>query len=563
MHQRRAGIAAAILFALLGIILIRSGVAQAAPTACQVGNGCTGTTTAPAYGKLLIGGKNGEYEFVASSTLSGGGSSFSTTSAAYWLTQQTTSGLAEGSNLYFTNARAVSALTGRNVSIFANDAGYITSAGAPVQSVFGRSGAIVGQSGDYTTSLIPEGTNLYWTQFRFDSALTATTSLPKITTLAGLSLPYAQLTGTPDLTQYLTLSSWYATTTDQLREGSSNLYFTNARVGSYISGSSTIPHTNPNAFGQLNEWNGSGWSVVATSSLGLPTFSGTNTWTGTNAFATTTASTLNGTVNVTGTPYARTSAGVQAALNFCSSLTSCGHVHLSAGTYSITTGVNIPSNILLDGDGYQTDLVESAGISISTASTSNITITNVRLDCSGQTSANDMCLPITNPLGSISVDHIWMTAHGFGIFPNATGTTTEVGSISITHSYLNGGNAIVRVNNGNVVINLDTVSNNATLGVNGNEAIGDSTWLGLSGMPTNGLVVKGIAGIGTSTPTATFQATANAANATTSLELGKLGQNKGTCITYFDTAGTAVYGFIAAGATAFTYTATKPSGCQN
>ena len=103
---------------------------HAAPTVCQIGNGCTGTSTAPAYGNILIGGKNGEYEYVASSTLGGGGgggTGFSTTSAAYWFTQQTTSGLAEGSNLYFTNARAVSALTGQNISLFTNDAGYLTS----------------------------------------------------------------------------------------------------------------------------------------------------------------------------------------------------------------------------------------------------------------------------------------------------------------------------------------------------------------------------------------------------------------------------------------------------
>lgn len=39
----------------------------------------------------------------------------------------TTSDIAEGSNLYFTNGRAVTALTGQNVSLFTNDSGYITS----------------------------------------------------------------------------------------------------------------------------------------------------------------------------------------------------------------------------------------------------------------------------------------------------------------------------------------------------------------------------------------------------------------------------------------------------
>lgn len=71
-----------------------------------------------------------------------------------------------------------------------------------------------------------------------------------------------------------------------------------------------------------------------------------------------------------------------------------------------------------------------------------------------------------------------------------------------------------------------------------------------------------LVGIGSSTPTATLQVTAAASNATTSLEFGKIGQNKGTCLTYFDDAGTPVYAHIATGATAFTISATQFSGCQ-
>lgn len=74
---------------------------------------------------------------------------------------------------------------------------------------------------------------------------------------------------------------------------------------------------------------------------------------------------------------------------------------------------------------------------------------------------------------------------------------------------------------------------------------------------------NGNVGVGTTTPIATFQVTNPSANATTSVQFGKPNQNKGTCLTYYDTAGTPVYGFITAGATAFTFTATKPSGCQN
>ncbi|MGB9774825.1 MAG: hypothetical protein ACPL4I_12575, partial [Bacteroidota bacterium] len=43
---------------------------------------------------------------------------------------------------------------------------------APVTSVFGRTGAVTAQSGDYTTSLVPEGTNLYFTDARAQAAIT-------------------------------------------------------------------------------------------------------------------------------------------------------------------------------------------------------------------------------------------------------------------------------------------------------------------------------------------------------------------------------------------------------
>lgn len=74
-----------------------------------------------------------------------------------------------------------------------------TAVSVPVTSVFGRTGSVIGQAGDYTTSLIAEGTNLYYTATRFDTAF-----------------------GTK--------------TTDLLTEGSTNLYFTNLRAQNAMSG---------------------------------------------------------------------------------------------------------------------------------------------------------------------------------------------------------------------------------------------------------------------------------------------------------------------------------------
>ena len=56
--------------------------------------------------------------------------------------------------------------------------------------------------------------------------------------------------------------------TSQVSEGS-NLYFTNARVASYINSSSTIPSAAGGSWGNVLAWNGSNWASLATSSLGL------------------------------------------------------------------------------------------------------------------------------------------------------------------------------------------------------------------------------------------------------------------------------------------------------
>lgn len=65
----------------------------------------------------------------------------------------------------------------------------------------------------------------------------------------------------------------------------------------------------------------------------------------------------------------------------------------------------------------------------------------------------------------------------------------------------------------------------------------------------------GNVGIGTSTPTTQLQVTNSNTNATTTLEFGKTGQNKGSCLVLYDSAGTAVYAYVATGASTFTLSA--------
>jgi hypothetical protein len=61
-------------------------IATAAQTVCEIGNGCTGTSSLPAYGNPLIGSKSGEYELITSSSFS---ASSSPSSAASGTVAQT------------------------------------------------------------------------------------------------------------------------------------------------------------------------------------------------------------------------------------------------------------------------------------------------------------------------------------------------------------------------------------------------------------------------------------------------------------------------------------------
>ena len=101
---------------------------------------------------------------------------------------------------------AVTGVTTKTLTLNQQDGGTITASWtdydtAPVTSVFGRIGAIVAQAGDYTTSLVTEGTNLYYTDARSRAAISLTTT--------GSSGPatYSTLTGVlniPDYTGYFT-----------------------------------------------------------------------------------------------------------------------------------------------------------------------------------------------------------------------------------------------------------------------------------------------------------------------------------------------------------------------
>jgi hypothetical protein len=108
-------------------------------------------------------------------------------------------------NTAFDNSIVSAAVTGtttKTLTLTQEDGGTITANWtdfdtAPVTSVFGRTGAIVAESGDYTTTLVTEGTNLYYTDARargaisveLNTGLTYTSSTGEIGIATGYSIP--------------------------------------------------------------------------------------------------------------------------------------------------------------------------------------------------------------------------------------------------------------------------------------------------------------------------------------------------------------------------------------
>jgi hypothetical protein len=204
-----AGVALATVF-----IVPQGGTGQSTFTAHGIllgeGTSAIGATAAGASGQVLT--SNGASSDPTFQTISP-----ATSSLDYWLTTKSSSDLAEGSKLFFTNARAIaSTLTGYSSgagTVSSSDSilsaiqklnGNIAALTTGVSSVFGRTGAVTAQSGDYTTDTVTEGTNKY---------------------------------------------------------------YTDARVATYISSSTTVPHIGGSAYGDTLLWNGSGWTRTATSSL--------------------------------------------------------------------------------------------------------------------------------------------------------------------------------------------------------------------------------------------------------------------------------------------------------
>jgi hypothetical protein len=155
----------------------------------------------------------------------------------------TTDQVPEGStNLYYTNARARASIslttTGSSGAATYNSATgvlNIPSYIGGVVSIFGRTGTVIAVSGDYTTTLVTEGTNLYYTDARARAAISVTGS-------GSYNSATGVITVTGGVTSVNTLTGAVVLTTTNIAEGT-NLYYTDARVLAYLTANSYATQT--------------------------------------------------------------------------------------------------------------------------------------------------------------------------------------------------------------------------------------------------------------------------------------------------------------------------------
>ena len=164
------------------------------------------------------------------------------------------------------NSAAVTGTSTKTLTLNQQDGGTITASWSDdntdaVTSVFGRTGAVVSANGDYTTSQVTEGSNLYFTNARVHSAISGTAPISEVSGVISI----AQSNTTTD--GYLSATDWNtfnnkqplitAGTTAQYYRGdktfqtldtlavpeNTNLYYTDARARAAITGTAPISVT--------------------------------------------------------------------------------------------------------------------------------------------------------------------------------------------------------------------------------------------------------------------------------------------------------------------------------
>jgi hypothetical protein len=160
------------------------------------------------------------------------------------------------------NSASVSGTTTKTLTLNQQDGGTITASWTDdntdaVTSVFGRTGAVIAANGDYTTSQVTEGTNLYFTNARVHDAISANAPLSEVSGVVSISQAGASTNGFLSSTDWNTFNgkeNFLASgTTAQYYRGdktfqtldtlavpeNTNLYYTQARFDTAFGNKST------------------------------------------------------------------------------------------------------------------------------------------------------------------------------------------------------------------------------------------------------------------------------------------------------------------------------------
>ena len=165
----------------------------------------------------------------------------------------------------------VTGITTKTLTLNQQDGGTIVTSWtdydtAPVTSVFGRTGTVVAQSGDYSTTLVTEGTNLYYTDARSRSAITLTT-----TGSSGAST-YDNTTGVLNIPNYASALSGYVPYTGANQTVDLNSQQLLAGHATFTTNGSTdtltINHTSGSGNGIIVTKGGSGEGLIVTKTSG-------------------------------------------------------------------------------------------------------------------------------------------------------------------------------------------------------------------------------------------------------------------------------------------------------
>ncbi|HUO50790.1 MAG TPA: hypothetical protein VMU25_04480 [Candidatus Paceibacterota bacterium] len=225
-----------------------------------IANGGTGLAYTPTYGQLLVGNGSGGYTLTSTSSLGiQSGSGFSTSSADYYVHSSTTIPKTYTANTFTALQTINSASTTNLTAVYASSTQgffgslFVGSLSGILKATAGSiSSALVNLTSDVTgilpianggtgTSTTPSYGKLLVGNASGGYDLIATSSLgitPAWGNISGL------LSNQTDLQNALNakfgLATWYATTTDALREGTSHLYYTDTRADARINATTSI-----------------------------------------------------------------------------------------------------------------------------------------------------------------------------------------------------------------------------------------------------------------------------------------------------------------------------------